>query len=184
MFAEIMTAGAIVRATFRIFFGWGEPAPSDKSSSVDEKPETHEEQHHTPFTMMVPAAVLVLLGIAITAVPRLRSAAECNADIFSNQAGYAGMVLDNARPPAPPLRPAESVTASVVRSGIAGLLALGLALITVFRKRLGKIAGFGRRLELGSSVIRQLHSGHPGDYVAWLSLGTAVLGGSFAWLLR
>jgi hypothetical protein len=43
---------------------------------------------------------------------------------------------------------------------------------------------FFRSLELGNSVLRRVHSGHPGDYVAWLSAGTAVLGGAFVLFLR
>jgi len=29
-------------------------------------------------------------------------------------------------------------------------------------------------------ILRAVHSGHVGDYVAWLTLGAAVLGGVFA----
>jgi multicomponent Na+:H+ antiporter subunit D len=32
--------------------------------------------------------------------------------------------------------------------------------------------------------IRNLHSGHPGDYVAWLTFGAAAFGGAFAVVLR
>ena len=94
------------------------------------------------------------------------------------------MVLENAEPASPPLKPAKPLTSPIIRCGIAGLLVLLLALTTVFRKRLGKVAWLGHRLELGSSAFRQMHSDHPGDYVAWLSFGTAVLGGMFALLLR
>lgn len=134
--------------------------------------------------MILSAATLILLGIAITAIPQLRSTAEASAAIFSNQSAYAHMVPDNAQPAAAVLKAEEPLTSSVIRCGIAGLLALVLALATVFRKRLGAIAGLGRELEVGNSLLRQVHSGHPGGYVAWLSFGTAVLGGTLAWLLR
>jgi hypothetical protein len=32
----------------------------------------------------------------------------------------------------------------------------------------------------GLRVLRDLHSGHIGDYIAWLTFGTAVIGGLFA----
>jgi hypothetical protein len=32
--------------------------------------------------------------------------------------------------------------------------------------------------------LRALHSGHVGDYVAWLTFGVAALGGAFAFVLR
>jgi len=41
MFAEIITAAAVPRAAFRTFFGWGGPAPTDPSSQIEERPETH-----------------------------------------------------------------------------------------------------------------------------------------------
>ncbi len=184
VFVEILTAAAVLRASLRIFFGWGEPAPTDEASQVEEGPETAGQQGKTPAIMFLPAAALVLLGIAITAVPLLRSTAEAEARLFTDQAGYAHMVLENAQLVTPEKRPAEALTSSTVRSSIAGLLALALALASVFRKRLGHFVDFTRQLELGNSFLRQIHSGHPGDYVAWLSFGAASLGGAFMWLLR
>jgi len=183
VFAEILTAGAVLRACFRIFFGWGDPAPTDESSRIEEGPETTAQHSTTPMTMFLPAAALVLLGIAICAVPQLRTTADSAAQVFVDQPGYAGMVLDNASVAAPAKSPEESLAGSIVRSSIAGLLALALALGSVFRKRFPKL-NFTRSLETGSRALRTLHSGHPGDYVAWQSLGTAAIGGLFAWFLR
>jgi multicomponent Na+:H+ antiporter subunit D len=184
LFAEVFTAAAVLRATFRIFWGWGEPAPTDESSRVEEKPETEEQQGRIPAAMFVPAAALILLGIAICAIPELRSTADSAAQLFVDQTGYGHMVLDNATLVAPARTPAEALTSSIMRSSIAGLLALLLAVGSVFRKRLSPALNFTRSLELGNSTLRKLHSGHPGDYVAWQSFGAAALGGLFAWFLR
>jgi len=182
IFTEILTAGAVLRASFRIFFGWGEPAPIDKSSQVEERPETKESYQTTPVLMFLPAAALVLAGIAVCAIPQLRSTAESAAQVFTNQGAYTHTVLENAATIAPPKAPLEPLTSSVVRSSIAGLLALLLALASVFGTK--PVLDLARRLEIGSPVLRQLHSGHPGDYVAWLTFGTACLGGFFVWFLR
>ncbi|HEV2397584.1 MAG TPA: proton-conducting transporter membrane subunit [Candidatus Sulfotelmatobacter sp.] len=183
IFVEAITAGAVLRVFFRVFLGWGEPAPTDEASQVEEKPET-EEHGHTPMMMLLPAAALVLLGISLIAVPGIRTLAEVNAERFVDQAGYAQDVLHEAEIPAPEPKPQDPLESSLVRTSIAGLLALGLALGSVFRKPLGGVVDFTRNLELGNSLLRRLHSGHPGDYVAWLSAGTALLGGSLMWLLR
>ncbi len=183
IFVEAITAGAVLRVFFRVFLGWGERAPTDEASQVEEKPET-EEHEHTPVMMLLPAAALVLLGISIVAIPGIRSLVEVNAQRFIDQAGYAQEVLHNAQLPAPEPEREEPLTSSIVRTGIAGALALGLALASIFRKRLGRALDFARSLELGNTVLRQVHSGHPGDYVAWLSVGTALLGGSLMWFLR
>ncbi len=71
LFVEIITAAAVLRVTFRVFFGWGDPAPTDKSSQVEERPETDKQHEHTPAAMFLPAAFLILMGIAIAAIPQL-----------------------------------------------------------------------------------------------------------------
>ena len=181
---EIITAAAVLRAAFRIFFGWGEPAPTDPSSRIEERPETEERHERTPALMFIPTAALILLGISVIAIPRLRSAAEARAQFFTDQSSYAHAVLDSAQRAGPVRVPPQPLTSSIVRSSIAGMLALLLALASVFRKSFGRALNFTRSLELGNSVLRGLHSGHPGDYVAWLSVGTALLGGLFVWFLR
>ena len=184
IFAEAVTAAAVARAALRIFFGWGEPAPEDEPSRIEENPETEERHEKTPAVMFIPAAVLILLGIAICAVPHLRSSADATGQLFIQQATYESAVMDNAHPPKPPLNPAGELHSSVIRGCIAGGLALLLALGTVFRKKFGSVVDFTEAFERGNSILRAVHSGHPGDYVAWLSFGTAVMGGFFVWLLR
>lgn len=87
-------------------------------------------------------------------------------------------MLDGVHTSPPPLQPRESERASIIRNSISALLALLVALGTVFRMR--PLTAF----EIGFQLLRNLHSGHPGDYVAWLTLGTALIGGSFSLLLR
>ncbi len=134
--------------------------------------------------MFVPAATLIVVGIAISVIPSLRATAESSAKLFADQTSYTHAVLDNATMAAPAPEPQPSLTPSLVRSSVAAVLALLLALATVFRKSLGQTVQFARALELGSGRLREAHSGHPGDYIAWLTFGTAVVGGLFAWFLR
>jgi len=134
--------------------------------------------------MWLPAAALILLAISLPAIPRVRGLAEANAQTFVNQSSYASTVLDNAEPPPPEMSPAESLSSSILRTSVAGILALLLALGSVFRKKFGRTLRFMRSLELGNGSLRRIHSGHSGDYVAWLSAGTALLGGTFLWFLR
>jgi multicomponent Na+:H+ antiporter subunit D len=134
--------------------------------------------------MFLPAALLILLGIAIAGIPQLRSSAEAAGRLFTDQSAYEQAVMDNVQPAKPDLAPAEELTSSVIRGCAAGFLALLLALATVFRTTLGRAFDFTRALELGYGRLRELHSGHPGDYVAWVSFGTAIVGAVFVWLLR
>ncbi|MGB8987936.1 MAG: proton-conducting transporter membrane subunit, partial [Candidatus Sulfotelmatobacter sp.] len=114
LFVEIMTAAAVLRVTFRVFFGWGDPAPSDKSSRVEERPETDKQHENTPAVMFFPAALLILLGIAMTAMPQLRSTTEAAAQLSTNQSAYALMVLGNAEPAARALPQQTALASSVI----------------------------------------------------------------------
>lgn len=185
LFVEMITAAAVLRVTFRVFFGWGNPAPTDEASRIEERPET-ERQRGTaaPALMFVPAAALIALAVCITAIPHLRSIAEDNARLFLNQSSYAQSVLDKVTRIVPTEISRESSSSSLISTSLAGLLALLIALGTVFRDRVGKALAFTKHMELGNTLLRKAQSGHPGDYVAWLTFGTAVLGVLFVWLLR
>ena len=184
MFAEILTSAAVLRVAFRIFFGCGEPAPTDESSRIEERPETKERHERTPAVMFIPAALLILLGIAISFVPHLRSTFEASAHTFTDQTSYARSVLENVQVTRVEKIPTESLESSVLRSCVALVAAFLLALGTVFRKRFRRILDFTGKLELGNAWLRSVHSGHPGDYVAWLSFGTALVGILFLWFFH
>ena len=57
-----------------------------------------------------------------------------------------------------------------------------LALATVFRRKtpLGRLL---ERSERGVPMLRAWQSGHPGDYVTWITVGTAAIGCCFMLLL-
>ncbi len=184
IFAEVLTSAAVLRIAFRIFFGWGRPAPSDQSSQVEERPETEQSHERTPAAMFLPAAALILLGIVLTFFPQIQSRATGSAHEFTNQSAYARSVLENVQITSIHKGEPENLSSSIVHSCIALLLSVLLALSTVFRDKLGRAVNFTRSLELGSSWLRRAHSGHPGDYVAWLSFGSAVVGLAFLWWLH
>ncbi len=182
MFGGTMTGAAVLRFTFRTFFGWGEPAPQDRASRVDEKQETRKEGRSVPPSMFIPAACLIALAIAASFVPRVAQEADAGARLFADQIAYKSMVLDGAAVMTPPLQPSPPEEGSMLRGAIAGLLAVGIALLTVFWSEIG----FGRVLglaERGLPVLRDWQSGHPGDYVLWITVGTVTLGGCFVLLL-
>ena len=182
-FGGIATAAAVLRFTLRTFFGWGEPAPEDRASKVDEKQETKQEGRRVPVLLFAPAACLVALAVAMSFVPHIRQIADSAGRLFTDQSAYKSLVIDGARVSNPPLQPSPSGRESMVRGGVAALVALALALFTIFRRKfpLGNVLD---RAERGIPLLRAWQSGHPGDYVSWITLGTAVLGGCFVLLLR
>ncbi len=182
-FGGISTAAAVLRFALRTFLGWGARAPEDRSSKVGEKQETDEQRQSVPAVLYLPAACMLLLAIALTFVPQVREIADSSARLFTDQAAYQSMVIDGATVELTADYAPAPGHAGRMRGAIAAGLAMLLALATVFRLR----NRFGRVLEYferGIPVLRAWQSGHPGDYVTWITVGSAALGGCFLLLLR
>lgn len=182
-YGGIATGAAVLRFTFRTFFGWGVPAPSDRASEVDEKQETQQESRGVPATLFVPAACMIALAIACNFIPKLHQTADAASRLFTDQTAYKSFVIDGITVATPPIEPLPPQRGSMIRGAIAAALALCIALFTIFREKLplGKILYSAER---GIPILREWQSGHPGDYVSWITFGTAVLGACFVLLLR
>ncbi len=183
LFGGTVTGAAVLRFTFRTFFGWGERAPQDEASRVDEKQETREEGRTVPATMFFPAACLIALAIVLTFVPHLPQTANAAARFFTDQSAYKSLVIDGSAVMTPPFAPLPPETDSMVRGGVAAVLAVCIAVLTVFWKTV-PLAGVLEYAELGIPILREWQSGHSGDYVLWITVGTVTLGGCFVVLLR
>ena len=173
--ATILPTAAIVRCGARVFLGAGPRTDPLLSPEPDEDPA--DEPDVPSFALMQAVAlVLAVGGLAIGAVTPLGMHALEAAHHFTDTRAYHALVLDHrALPPAPPahwVTTTQSVVWGLVCLGGSLLLAAGL----LFRSRLVPVALF-RPLKL-------VHSGHVGDYVAWLTFGVALVGGLFALTLR
>jgi multicomponent Na+:H+ antiporter subunit D len=91
--------------------------------------------------------------------------------------------------PAPPRLPftIEAATGtSLAYAGGALVLALALAAIGLWYRRLPRaaLAAAARVVGAPAHALRAAHSGIVGDYVLWLAAGTVLLGGVWAVSLR
>ena len=179
-----LTAGAVFRVGLHAFLGWGDEPISDRSAQVDEMPETKQNRRR-PWHQA--AAPMVCLGAAIALMfaPRVREEALMAANRMESHAAYLhavyrGTLLPLKLPPDLDL----SARTAALHGGIASLLGLALALTSVFRKRLGRRWRVGAYLEGQLGGLRALQSGHVGDYVLWMTIGTVALGGAYVVLLR
>ncbi|HEX6466507.1 MAG TPA: hypothetical protein VFZ99_04315, partial [Terriglobales bacterium] len=184
LFAGTLTAGAVLRATARIFWGWGDLPPSDESAQRDEQPETREAHGRVAFFLFVPAAGLIFLGVVVGLLPQFSQRAEIASLQFQNQGEYINHVLENAPTTTPVPSPRPDHAGPMVRGIVSALAAILLALLSIYWRRVPTLLRFGHRLELGNRTLKDFHSGHPGDYVAWLTFGVATAGALFALLLR
>jgi multicomponent Na+:H+ antiporter subunit D len=182
MVASALAAGALLRAGARIFFGLGEPGQPDESSDEareDAEAEDTLPSDRTPRTMSIPAVLLLAAGLAWGLIPGLASSAVRSAARFVDQGAYAGVVLHGIeRTPAHVPAFTGLSAGSYLYGAGATLGALLVAAAGVMRHR------WLDRLRPGVTRLREIHSGHVGDYVAWLTTGVAVIGGTFALTLR
>ncbi len=184
--ATVLTGAAVLRVAGGVFYGLGDAPDEDlemAEESDEERSETESDKRHTPLTMAVPAAVLVAAGVAAGLWPHLGGALQHAAVRFEDQPAYNravlhGVVSGGARAPLPP--ESTDLTAGGVLAG--ALTALGaalLALLSLYRRRLPLVGSY-RPSERVRAVASALQSGVVTDYVAWLLLGVACLGGALA----
>jgi len=181
-----LTAGAALRAAGAIFLGWGKGGPPPAT----EEESTSEEEGapgRTPAVLFIPTALLALGALAVGVVPGVVEAFEGAAERFVDGSSYAAVVLRGTNGPAVEAASSYSAPGSAyVYSALtfAGALAVAAGGLFGYRVR-GSIAErLGGAARAVVAPLRALHSGHIGDYVAWLVAGVALLGGSFAIALQ
>jgi multicomponent Na+:H+ antiporter subunit D len=185
MIAAGISSAAILRAGARVFLGWGETRDPILSTEPPEEPP--ERTASMPALLSVTAVVLVL-GLVASVVPGLGQRVEHAAGRARDRIAYVDRVLRSHEAPEPrPPVVIEATTTDSVLYGIGGtVIAVALALFGLYRRRLPELVLAPLRATLGppAAVLRAAHTGVIGDYVAWITVGTAVVGGIWALLLR
>lgn len=177
--SSALTGGAVLRAAGRIFLGWGLSAEEEASGPTEqEKPETKEARRRMHWTMVAPPAMLVAFAALIGLAPNLDEQAMAAAARFHDRSSYAGLTLEGMAPaPAPILFSSRS--GSNIGTGLLSVTAaVALAMLELFRNRLPNRMDkrIRRMLKPAVLVLNGWHSGHVGDYVVWLMIGTTLLG--------
>ncbi|HYY06825.1 MAG TPA: NADH-quinone oxidoreductase subunit D, partial [Candidatus Limnocylindria bacterium] len=178
---SMLTGGAVLLAAARVFGGLGARPAGDRFSEEEgPEPEVEGSRNRTPAVMAWPAVALAAASIAIGVIPGIDDAATAAADRFVDQPTYAREVMSSHRVAvpsvsAPPLRAIDWPLGAVSVLG-----GVGVAAIALRRSRSRGLATAADRLGRPFIAVRALHSGHVGDYVAWLVAGAALLGGLVA----
>jgi multicomponent Na+:H+ antiporter subunit D len=182
--ATALTAAALLRAGARVFFGWGPPMRerTDPRDPPTEESELTGARGRVPAVMFASAALLVAAGLLATAVPGTSADAQRAAHAFADRAAYAAAVLERPLPAAEPIEYLQTGPIEVALALVTVLGAIGLAAVMLGRPRrpVPVPRGLVRAAESGFERLRRQHSGQLGDYVAWATLGFALLGGLFA----
>jgi len=187
----ILTGGAVFRVAGGVFYGLGD-APSEDAEmaemAAEETSETESGKQRTPLTMIVPPALLVACAAAIGLVAQLGPVVQAAAVRFEDQPGYNATVLAGARvahPVALAAAESTSITLSDVLTGTGSTAgALFLAFLALYRRRLPLLR---HRYEPGAGLTiptQRFQSGVVNDYVTWIVLGLACVGGVLAFVIR
>jgi multicomponent Na+:H+ antiporter subunit D len=189
--ASILVGAAVLRVAGGVFYGLGDPPSEDPQmarESSEETSETDEGKQRTPLTMIIPPAVLVAGAAVIGLAPGLGSVVEAAAVRFQDQHVYNATVLHGARvaqvaAPYPAGPAGVTVTDLVIGLGTAAG-AVFLAFLALYWRRLPLLR---RGFEPGTGLVRPLRrfqSGVVNDYVTWIVIGVACLGGALAFSIR
>ena len=187
----ILTGGATFRVAGGVFYGLGD-APSETAETAkmaaEETSETDSDKQRTPLTMIIPPAVLVACAAALGLITQLGPAVQAAAIRFEDQAAYNATVLAGAhiaRPVALMAAESTGITVSDVLTGTGSTIgALVLAFLALYWRRLPLLR---RGLEPGAGLtapIQRFQSGVVNDYVTWIVLGLAGIGGVLALIIR
>jgi multicomponent Na+:H+ antiporter subunit D len=185
--AVALAAGTIMRAGARIFAGLGD---AEDPLLSPEPPEAAEEPQESarigaPF-VWIPALALTLAGLGVAFAPGIAGDAIQHAQRLHARAAHAREVLQGVRPRAE-AAPSYSPSTAALAYGVATLVgAVAFAAFGLYRRRLPAAVrrAAGRAVEPAFAGLKTLHSGAVGDYVTWVVVGTAALGGAFALVLR
>ncbi|MGN6663056.1 MAG: complex I subunit 5 family protein [Solirubrobacterales bacterium] len=185
--ASGMTAGAVLRAAGTIFFGWGEDEPpeSEQPAEEDEESETLQPHDRTPLPMLVPTALLTAAALACSFFPGLDHAVQEAAARFADSPAYAEAVL-HGHAHFESIGPKGLKWMDYLWGSLALALALGIAALSLFGGKLEwpGLVPLRRAADRLQTVLGALHSGHVGDYVAWMTAAMGALAVAIALAVR
>ena len=181
-----VSAGTLLRATARIFLGWGaarDPALTSQpgqASTQDEDSGRPGRNAHARWVLGAPIG-LAAAGYLLAFAPNLAGHAIKAAGDLQDHVSHARLVLQGiAPPPHPPPRYTVSLrawaygAASFAGAPLAAAAGLWWQRLPA-RARGPLISG----MKPGITAIKAIHSGRVGDYIFWLVTGAAAL--ALAW---
>jgi len=160
LLASALTGGAVLRATGRIFLGWGKVAGEEERGPSEQE---QEDANRPLWLLLLPAVVLLCLALAEGGTIQRYARLAVVALMSPGQAAHAPVPVP--KPPHP------------ILPWISTLLALLIAAFDLFRDRIPhSILVTNDRITTPlRHLLEPMHSGRVGDYVAWIVAGLAML---------
>jgi multicomponent Na+:H+ antiporter subunit D len=179
--SSAVTGGAVLRVAGRVFMGWGATeggAHALQGPAREESDEERAARDRTPPLMVAVPGILLTAAIFMGLVPGAVPGIETAAAHVTDHSAYAAWVLGSG------VRFPTVATGHIVGfdywyNGSAAVAVIVVAALGLFGGSLR--ARLPRWIETpvheGMLALRNLHSGHIGDYIAWWTTGAAILGG-------
>lgn len=174
---SVFTAATVIRSGLRVYFGVGAPeSPSrETTTGAEEDPEVGHRLRRPPVTMRLAVVSLVLLGLAVGAVPAVAVHAGQAASAMVDHSGYLRQVYGTTGAAAAPLSPQWTPNGALL-GVLSTVVAVGLTAVMLSGSSLPRWAArAAEKVRPAARQLHRLHSGHIGDYVAFLALGAAGL---------
>jgi multicomponent Na+:H+ antiporter subunit D len=184
----ILTGAAVFRVGIHTFLGWGFEPLTDQSADIGELPETGNANHRIYWYQVAPPTLCLALALALPWIPGWLPILSNAAVGLSAQAGSQGAYLHTVYTgqTVPLTQPSwrEAIPGAAIRGTLALALAWVLACTSVFRLSMKRWLRIGPWVEGNLGFLRAMQSGHPGDYVLYLTAGLAVFGSAAMVFLR
>jgi multicomponent Na+:H+ antiporter subunit D len=184
IFGGLMTGGAVFRIGMHTFFGWGAGPKTDPAAEVGELPETDDANKKIFWYHCLPPTFCMTAALALPFLPKWMSVLRNAAASMVSQPAYLHAVYTGQTVPLTLPSWSRALPEACLHGTIAIALAAALAYSSVFRRKLPKLLRVGDFLEGPMRLWREMQSGHPGDYVMWITVGLAVFGSAAMFLLR
>jgi multicomponent Na+:H+ antiporter subunit D len=180
------TAAAVLRVVGRVYFALG-PKPTEwsdaRASGSGEVGEPRFER--LPRTMIAAIAILLTGGFALGLIPGAHSAANRAAVTFLDSAGYAHQALYGSSTIITTANTPNWTGLGLALGFLSALLASAIAGATLYGSNLvGRLTPSLRSVYRPMEAMQRLHSGHVGDYVAWMVMGMTIVAGFVGLPLR
>jgi multicomponent Na+:H+ antiporter subunit D len=174
-----LTGAAVLRVAGRVYFALG-PKPIEwskvRSSGSGEVGEPRFER--LPWTMGAAIALLLAGGLALGVIPGAHSVANRAAATFIDSAGYAHQALYGSSKMISAPNASNWTGLGLVLGFVSALLACLIAGAALYGRRVvDRILPSLRSVYRPIEFLQKLHSGHVGDYVAWMMMGMTIVAG-------
>jgi multicomponent Na+:H+ antiporter subunit D len=182
------TGGAVLRAGVRCFTRWGGSAEVDESAKGatrgEEEPDT--VLRRIPPSMYVPVVVLLLGCLAAGVLPHVVEAVDAAGRRFVETTGNIAAVLGRAVP-SQATGPSSGWSATGIALAVVGVLAAACVAVVALHQQhndspVRRVTAAVARPAI--AALRGAHSGHVGDYVAWMFAALTVLAAAVGVQLR